>query len=225
MSCYIVGNIYGKGELKVKFYDCSMAPNPRRTRIFIKEKGLDIPTVEVDLFDGENLKEDYLCKSIWGLCPLLELDDGTIISEAPAICGYLDEIHPETPLFGSNPLERAHVISLDRHMENSGMQSVIYAFRNNFPDFAERGVGGRQGDKTIPELIDRGRNGIRIFFERLEKQLSNSEYIAGNFYSMADITGLVVIDFAKFAEFEIPRENKKTLGWYEKVSTRPATQV
>ena len=209
----------------MKFYDCSMAPNPRRVRIFIKEKGLDIPTIEVDLFGGENLKEEYLSKNIWGLCPALELDDGTVISESPAICSYINDMHPEPPLFGTTPLERAQVIASDRHMEHSGMQSVIYAFRNNFPDFALRGVGGREGDKTIPELIERGQHGLKIFFERLEKQLAKSEYVAGNFYSMADITGLVVIDFAKFAEFEVPSENTNTLKWYEKVSSRPATQV
>ncbi|MFT5425390.1 MAG: glutathione S-transferase [Gammaproteobacteria bacterium] len=209
----------------MKFYDCSMAPNPRRVRIFIKEKGLDIPSVEVDLFGGENLKEDYLSKNIWGLCPALELDDGTVISEAPAVCSYLNDIHPEPPLFGTTPLERAQVISWDRHMEHSGMQSVIYAFRNNFPDFAMRGVGGREGDKIIPELIERGKNGIKIYFERLEKRLSDSPYIAGKSYSMADITGLVAIDFAKFAEFEIPDANTHSRKWYEKVSSRPATQV
>lgn len=209
----------------MKFYDCSMAPNPRRVRIFIKEKGLDIPTVEVDLFGGENLKEEYLSKNIWGLCPALELDDGTVISESPAICSYINDMHPEPPLFGTTPVERAQVIASDRHMEHSGMQSVIYAFRNNFPDFAMRGVGGREGDKAIPELIERGQHGLKIFFERLEKQLSTSEYVAGDFYSMADITGLVVIDFAKFAEFEVPGENTNTLKWYEKVSSRPATQV
>ena len=209
----------------MKLYDCLNAPNPRRVRIFIKEKGLDIPSTEVDIFAGENLKEDYLSKSIWGLCPALELDDGTVISEVPAICGYLDDMHPEIPLFGSNPVERAQVVSLDRHMENSGMQSVIYAFRNSFPDFSERGVGGRQGDKAIPELIERGRHGLKIFFERLEKQLSDSEFVAGDFYSMADITGLVVIDFAKFAEFEIPENHVHTKKWYEKISSRPATQV
>lgn len=209
----------------MKFYDCSMAPNPRRVRIFIKEKGLDIPSIEVDLFGGENLKEDYLSKSIWGLCPALELDDGTVISEAPAVCSYLNDIHPEPPLFGTTPLERAQVISWDRHMEHSGMQSVIYAFRNNFPDFATRGVGGREGDKIIPELIERGEHGIKIFFERLEKRLSDSPYVAGENYSMADITGLVVIDFAKFAEFEIPDANTHSRKWYEKVSARPATQV
>lgn len=209
----------------MKFYDCLNAPNPRRVRIFIKEKGLDIPSGEVDIFSGENLKKDYLSKNIWGLCPALELDDGTIISEAPAICGYLDDIHPEPPLFGSNPVERAQVISLDRHMELSGMQSLAYAFRNSHPDFSERGVGGRQGDKAIPELVERGRNGVKVFFERLEKQLSNSEFIAGNFYSLADITGLVVIDFAKFVEFEIPDSHNNTKKWYEKISSRPATQV
>lgn len=209
----------------MKLYDCSMAPNPRRARIFIKEKGLDIPSVEVDLFAGENLKEEYLSRSIWGLCPLLELDDGTIISEVPAICGYLEEINPEPPLFGTNAVERAQVISWDRHMEHSGMQSVIYAFRNNFPDFAERGVGGREGDKAIPELIERGRYGVKIFFERLEKRLADTAFLAGDFYSMADITGLVVIDFAKFAEFEIPDSNTYSREWYDKVSSRPATQV
>ena len=209
----------------MKYYDCSMAPNPRRARIFFKEKGLDIPSIEVDLFGGENLKEDYLSKTIWGLCPALELDDGTIISEAPAICSYINDLHPEPPLLGTTPLERAQVISCDRHMENSGMQSVIYAFRNGYKDFALRGVGGREGDKIIPELIERGRNGIKIFFKRLEKQLSNSVYVAGNFYSMADITGLVVIDFAKFAEFSIPSNNINTLKWYEKVASRPGTQV
>ena len=209
----------------MKYYDCTMAPNPRRTRIFIKEKGLDIPSIEVDLFGGENLQEDYLSKTIWGLCPALELDDGTVISEAPAICSYINDMYPEPPLLGTNPLERAQVISCDRHMEHSGMQSVIYAFRNGYKDFALRGVGGREDDKIIPELIERGRNVIKIFFKRLEKQLSKSEYVAGNFYSMADITGLVVIDFAKYAEFKIPSKNINTLEWYEKVASRPGTQV
>jgi glutathione S-transferase len=202
-----------------------MAPNPRRVRIFIKEKGLDIPSVEVDLMGGENLKDEYLSKNIWGLCPLLELDNGTVISEVPAICIYLDELNPEPPLFGTTPLERAQVISWERHMEHGGMQSVTYAFRNSFPGFAERGVAGCEGDKAIPELIERGRNGIKIFFERMEKQLSNSAFIAGDFYSMADITGLVVIDFAKFAEFDIPDSNTYTREWYDKMSSRPATQV
>lgn len=209
----------------MKHYDCSMAPNPRRTRIFIKEKGLDIPSIEVDIFGGENLQEDYLSKTTWGLCPALELDDGTVISEAPAICSYINDMYPEPPLLGTNPLERAQVISCDRHMEHSGMQSVIYAFRNGYKDFALRGVVGREGDKIIPELIERGRNGIKIFFKRLEKQLSKSEYVAGNFYSMADITGLVVIDFAKYADFKIPSKNINTLEWYEKVASRPGTQV
>ena len=209
----------------MKLYDCQMAPNPRRARIFIREKGLDIPFQEVDLMAGENLAEAYRAVNPWGLIPTLELDDGTCIDEVPAICSYLEAQHPDPPLLGTTPLERAQVISWERHMEHGGMQSIGEMFRNSAPPFAERGLAGREADKAIPELVARGRRGIDLFFEKLETRLAKSPYIAGENYSLADITGLCAVDFAGFVKCGIPDGNVHTKAWYEKVSSRPATKV
>lgn len=209
----------------MKLYDCQMAPNPRRARIFIREKGLDIPFHEIDLIGGENLKPEYTAINAHGLIPTLQLDDGTTISEVPAICSYLEAQHPDPPLMGTTPFETAQVIAWDRHMEMGGMATVGEVFRNSAPPFAERGLPGRSGDKQIPQLVERGKHGVELFWARLEKRLNEAEYLAGDHYSLADITGLCVVDFAKFAQFDIPSESKATQRWYEKVSARPATKV
>lgn len=209
----------------MKLFDCQMAPNPRRARIFIREKGLDIPFEEVDLIGGANLKPDYMKVNSHGLIPTLQLDDGTTLDEVPAICLYLEEKHPDPPMLGTNPLERAQAIAWDRHMEMGGLAAVAEVFRNSAPPFAERSLPGRSGDKAIPQLVERGKAGVKLFYDRLEQRLGEVPYLAGDNYTLADMTGLCVVDFAKFAGFDIPGESKATQRWYETVSSRPGTQV
>lgn len=206
----------------MKLYDCRMAPNPRRVRIFLREKELEIPMEEVSILDGANLKPEYLTVNPRGLLPTLELDDGTIIDEVPAICAYLEAQHPEPPLLGTTPLEKAQILSWERHMEFDGMHAVRDYFRNSFAPMADRGFPGRSGDPQIPALVERGKRGVGIYYDRLEKRLSESRFVGGDRFSMADITGLCVVDFAVFAGFAIPGTSVHTRRWHESVSSRPS---
>lgn len=209
------------------FYDCNIAPNPRRARMFIAEKGLDIKKVEVDIVGGENLAESFLSINPRGLLPVLELDDGTKIDEVMAICRYLEEIYPETPLLGTNPLEKARVVGYQRKMEFDGMIAISEAFRNNAKNerFSFRSLPGREGTSAIEGLVDRGLNTLDNFYIWLEHYLTENEFVAGNSFTMADITAYVAVDFSKWVSRRVPKENIRTLEWYKKVSTRSSAKA
>ena len=207
----------------MKLYDMKRAPNPRRVRIFMAEKGIDIPTIEVDIPGEENLKEEFQKKNYRGLVPVLELDDGTCIDESVAICRYLEELYPEPNLLGRDALSRAQIESWQRHMEFDGFLSAASVFRNTFPLFSERGVPGRPaGFKAIPDLAQRGRGQYRLFLEDLDKRLADNEFIAGDEFSIADITALVTLDFGKVTDLEIPADHRNIHRWYTQVSSRPS---
>jgi len=211
----------------MKLYDCKMAPNPRRVRIFIAEKGLQIPAVEVSIVDGENLKPEYLKVNPRGLLPVLELDDGTRLDETQAICRYLEETHPEPNLMGRTTLERAQIESWQRHMEFDGMTAVSEVVRNSIPAFSSRGLPGvTQPVAAIPALVERGTQSVKRFYDRLEQRLKESEYVGGNRFSIADITALCVVDVAKNRiNLPIPEDNKQTQRWYGAVSARTSAKV
>jgi glutathione S-transferase len=216
-----------KEETLMKLYDCKMAPNPRRVRIFIAEKGLQIPAVEVSIIDGENLKPEYLKVNPRGLLPVLELDDGNRLDETQAICRYLEETHPEPNLMGRTTLERAQIESWQRHMEFDGMTAVSEVVRNSIPAFSSRGLPGvTQPVAAIPALVERGTQSVKRFYDRLEQRLKESEYVGGNRFSIADITALCVVDVAKNRiNLPIPADNKQTQRWYEAVAARPSAKV
>lgn len=209
------------------FYDCNIAPNPRRARMFIAEKGLDIKKIEVDIVGGENLAESFLSINPRGLLPVLELDDGTKIDEVMAICRYLEEIYPDTPLLGTNPLEKARVVGYQRKMEFDGMIAISEAFRNNAKNerFSFRSLPGRDGTSAIEGLVDRGLNTLDNFYIWLEHYLTENEFVAGNSFTMADITAYVAVDFSKWVNRRVPKENIRTLEWYKKVSTRSSAKA
>ena len=209
----------------MKFYDCQMAPNPRRARIFIKEKGLDIPTQNIDIMAGENLKDDYRTINPTGLVPALALDDGRIICEVPAICRYLETQHPEPNLMGTDAFETALVEQWERFGEMSGMQSVGEFFRNQLPAFAARGLPGMTDVDAIPALVNRGKQRVDAYFGQLEKRLAESEFLAGERCTLADITNMCAVDFAARVELPIPTENVNTKRWYEACRSRPSASV
>ena len=211
----------------MKFYDCAVAPNPRRARMFIAEKGLDIPKVEIDILGGENLKEGFLAVNPRGLLPVLELDDGTRFDETMAICKYLEELYPEPPLLGTTPVERAQVECLQRKMEFDGMIATSEAFRNNTKNesFSYRSLPGTDEIAAIDGLVERGYATLNHFFYWLEHYLQNSKFITGDRFTMVDITAFCAVDFAKWVEIEIPKENINSLRWYEEVSARPSAQA
>ena len=209
----------------MKLYDCQMAPNPRRVRVFLAEKGVDIPKTEVSIIEGENLKPEYLAVNPRGLLPTLELDDGDRIDETIAICRYIEETQPEPNLMGRDALEKAQIESWQRHMEFDGLNPTGEMFRNSFDPFKNRGLPGLENVQAIPELAVRGKAGVERFYERLEQRLSQSTYIAGERYTVADITALCVVDFASFAKMGIPEANTNTKRWHADVSARPSAKA
>ncbi len=209
----------------MKLYDCQMAPNPRRVRVFLAEKGVEIPKTEVSILDGDNLKPEYLAVNPRGLLPTLELDDGNRIDETIAICRYIEETQPETNLMGRDAVEKAQIESWQRHMEFDGLNPTGEMFRNSFDPFKNRGLPGLENVQAIPELAARGKAGVERFYERLEQRLSQSTYIAGERYTVADITALCVVDFASFAKMGIPETNTNTKRWYADVSARPSAKA
>ncbi len=209
----------------MKLYDCQMAPNPRRVRVFLAEKGVDIPKTEVSIIEGENLKPEYLAVNPRGLLPTLELDDGNRIDETIAICRYIEETQPEPNLMGRDALEKARIESWQRHMEFDGLNPTGEMFRNSFDPFKNRGLPGLENVQAIPELAARGKAGVERFYERLEQRLSQSAYVAGERYTIADITALCVVDFASFAKMGIPEANTSTKRWHADVSSRPSAQA
>ncbi|TWX64316.1 glutathione S-transferase [Colwellia demingiae] len=206
----------------MKLYDCTQAPNARRVRIFIAEKGLDIPKVEVDIAGGENLQADFLNKNPRGLLPLLELDDGSYLDESVAICRYLEELHPEPALMGIDAKSKARIDSTQRHIEFDAISPLADVFRNSVLQFKERAIAGTTGVAAIEPLVDRGINSYQRFLDRLNENLKVNKYVAGPEFSIADITALCAIDFARWVKLEIPEYHTHTRQWYELVSSRPS---
>ena len=201
-----------------------MAPNPRRVRIFLAEKGItDVSMVEINLMEGENLTEDFLKINPRGTVPTLELDDGTYLDESVAICRYLEELHPEPNLLGKDALSKAKIEACQRYVEFDGFLPLLDAFRNTFPAFAERAVPGLPAEyKAIPDLAERGQRRYQLFMKNLNDRLANQKYIASDTFSIADITALCAIDFAKMIEMEIPEDYEHARRWYADVTSRPS---
>ena len=211
----------------MKLYDTNMAPNPRRVRIFMAEKGIACETEQVDIIKGENLSDEYLAVNPRGLVPTLVLDDGTVLDESVAICRYLEETQPEPPLMGSGAVDKARIEARQRHMEFDGLQGAADAFRNSFPLFSSRGLPGSGGAvDAIPELAERGKGRVERFYRRLDEDLGASPFVAGEAFSIADITALCTVDFAvAAARIPIPDDCENVKRWHARVSARPSAQA
>ncbi|MEM7541212.1 MAG: glutathione S-transferase family protein [Pseudomonadota bacterium] len=209
----------------MKLYDCQMAPNPRRARIFLAEKGIECPKQEINIMEGENLKEDYLKVNPFGLLPALELDDGTVIAEAPAIFSYVEANHPEPNLLGNSPLETAQIMIWERFAESQGMGAVGEHFRNKMEPFAERAMPGMTDLKTIPELVERGAKRTAWFYEQIEKRLGESEYLGSDRFTAADITAWCTIDFANAVGLVTPDHCGNIKRWHETLQKRPSASA
>ena len=159
------------------------------------------------------------------MLPTLELDDGTRIDETIAICRYIEETNPEPNLLGKDALEKAQIESWQRRMEFDGLNPTGEMFRNSFDAFKNRGLPGQSNVQAIPELAARGKAGVERFYAQLEQRLGETKYIAGERYTIADITALCVVDFAGFAKMGIPEGNANTKRWHEDVSSRPSAQA
>ena len=206
----------------MKFYDCATAPSPRRVRIFLAEKGVTLETIQVDLSKGEQFSEAFKKINPSAQVPLLQLDDGTCITEVSAICRYLEEIYPQTPLYGRTPVERAQVESFNTQLETNGLFAVADAFRNTTPGFANRAMPGPHDYAQIPALAERGLLKLDNLFADLEAHLATNQYMVGDYFSVADISPLTILDFARWVKKGIPDHCTNLLRWSEQVKQRPS---
>lgn len=208
----------------MKLYSWSVAPNPRRAKMFIAEKGLEIEIVEAgDPDSPAQLSAEFCAKYPHRRVPILELDDGDWIGEAPAICRYLEALDPDPPLLGRDPKEAAVVEMWERLAEWEGLMAVSEVFRNTHRAFAGRGLAGYDVDiPQIPEMAERGKLRLGKFFEKIDEQLGAHEFLAGDVFSLADITALCAIDFGISRKLPIPDGCANVQRWHAAVSARPS---
>jgi glutathione S-transferase len=209
----------------MKFYDCKTAPSPRRVRIFMAEKGIEIETVQVDLGGGEQFGDAYRAINPDCVVPALQTDDGTCLSEVLAICHYLEAQYPEPSLLGASDEERARILMWNGKVEQQGLWPVADAFRNAAKGLKDRAATGLVAYPQIPELAERGRGRVEQFFHRLDDQLTGNEFVAGDRFSIADIAAIVVVDFSAWIKLSVPEDAVNTRRWYESVSARPSASA
>jgi glutathione S-transferase len=209
----------------MKLYDFAPAPNPRRVRIFLAEKGIEVPTEQVDLRARAQHEPAFVARNPSATVPVLELDDGTCISESVAICRYFEALQPEPPLMGEGAREQALVEMWQRRMEIDGMMAAGEAFRNATPGFKDRALAGTAPVAQIAELAERGRERTQRFFRFLDEVLSDRDYIAGDHFTIADITALVAVDFAGWSKLTPGPELKNLAAWHARVSARPSAKA
>lgn len=210
----------------MKLYEWGAAPNPRRVRIFLAEKGIEVPSEDVGVPNSGDLNPEFLASHPHRRVPLLELDDGTCIGEAMAICRYFEAQHPDPPLMGRTPTEIGVIDMWERIAEFEGLHAVSENFRNSRRAFNDRALAGyEKALPQIPELIQRGEARTTMFFDKVDAQLAGNEFVAGDSFSTADITTLCTVDFAKFCKLLIPESRTNLMRWYDTVSARPSAKA
>lgn len=202
----------------MKIYEASTAPNPRRVRIFLAEKQIPMEYVQLDIKEGENLSPEIRAKYPPGKVPFLELDDGTCIGETVAICRYFEELHPENPLLGSTPLEKAQVEMWHRQIEFGFMMQIGMCFQHSTGYFKDRMT-------PVPEFgAEAGKNAVK-FMRVLDKRLADNKFIMGDTFTICDITALCALDFARVVKIRIQEEQVHLQRWYDLINRRPTTQA
>jgi glutathione S-transferase len=203
----------------MKLYDGGKAPNPRRVRIFLAEKGISVPLVPVDMGAMGHRSAEVTALNPLQRLPVLVLDDGTILTETVAISRYFEELHPEPALFGKGALGKATVEMWQRRMELNFLMHVAGAFRHIHPAMKEWEV------PQIPEFGEAAKPKALEFLELLDRELADREFIAGDTYSIADITGLVAVDFMKPARIAMPEQLAHVRRWHSAVKARPSAEA
>jgi glutathione S-transferase len=203
----------------MKLYDGGRAPNPRRVKVFLAEKGITVPTEQVDLGQLAHKSPAYAAINPLQRVPALELDDGTILCESIAICRYFEQLHPEPPLFGQGPKDMAMVEMWERRLEFHLLAPVSHVFRNSHPAMKDMEV------PQVPAWADANRPRVMDFLALLDRELKDRRYVAGDRYTVADITGMIAVDFMKPAKLAVPDTLTNLKRWHDEVSARPSAKA
>ena len=203
----------------MKFYN-SLGPNPRLVRMFMLEKGIELPTEEVDIMGGQNRGAEYVAKNPSGQMPALEIDDGSVLAETVVICNYLEELHPEKPLIGSTPEERATTRMWTRRVEQKITVPSADGFR-----YAEGLAMFKDRMRTIPQAADDLKALAKEGFEWLDAQIGGREWIAGDSFTLADIVLYCFADFGPGVGQPFPAELSNVNAWFQRVAARPSAEA
>jgi glutathione S-transferase len=208
-----------KGAGDMKLYDSRQAPNPRRVRIYLAEKGVQVPTEQVDIMAKEHYRPEYTSVNPLQRMPTLVLDDGTVISESIAICRYFEALNREPPMFGVGPKDQAIVEMWQRRCELSLFFPIAQVFRHTHPAMKELEV------PQVPAWAEANRPRIADFLRVLDAQLAANKFVAGGRYTVADITAQCAVDFMKPARVAVPEELANVKRWHVEVSARPSAKA
>jgi glutathione S-transferase len=203
----------------MKLIESARTPNSRRVRIFLAEKGIAVPTEQVDLGALQHKTTEFSALNPLQRVPVLRLDDGSVLTESIAICRYFEVLHPEPPLMGGDALEMARIEMWQRRMEMNLLWAVMHAFRHSHPNMAQLEV------PQVPAWGEANRPRVLEMLGFLDRELAARPFIAGDDYTVADITALVASDFLKPARIERPLMLQSLSRWYDTVSSRPSARA
>ena len=206
----------------ITLYDCATAPSPRRARIFLAEKGVPHDTVPVDLRTGEQLGQAYRHINPQCTVPALRTDEGLLLADNAGIAAYLEARYPEPPLMGTTPEEKAEVASWNWRVEFEGLLAIAEALRNSAPAMGNRALPGAVNYPQIPALVERGLARVDQFFDTLNARLVGRCFVAGDHFSVADITAVVAVDFARIVKRKPGEQHPELLRWRAAMAERPS---
>ncbi|QRF59823.1 glutathione binding-like protein [Variovorax sp. UC122_21] len=206
-------------------YDCATAPSPRRARILLAEKGIAHETVQVDLVRGEQLGEAYRAINPQCTVPALRTAEDGLLTDNAAIAAWAEARHPEPPLMGRTPAEKAEVASWHWRVEFEGLLAIAETLRNGSPAMADRALPGPVNYAQIPELAQRGLARVQHFFETLNDRLAGREFIATDRFSLADITAVVAVDFARIVRVKPGEQHPELVRWRAAMAQRPSMSL
>ena len=203
----------------MKLYDGGRAPNPRRVRVYLAEKGITVPTEQVDLGALQQKSDAFTAVNPMQRVPALILDDGTVITESIAICRYFEALHPDPPLFGRGALQSALIEMWNRRVEFHLFIPVSNIFRHLHPAMKEMEI------PQVKEWGEANKPRALSFLDHLDSELKTRSFIAGNDYSVADITAMIAIDFLRVSKLVVPDALSNLKRWYAAVSERPSSKA
>lgn len=209
----------------ITLYDCATAPNPRRARIFLAEKGLAHETVQIDLRSAEQMSDAYRRINPRCTVPALRVNDALVLCDNAAIAAYLEAQFPQPPLLGRSAQDKAEIASLNWRMEFDGLMPVAEALRNSSPAMVDRALPGPVNYPQIPELAQRGQARAQRFFAELNEHLAGRSFVAAEQFSVADITAVVAVDFARVIKLKPDQNHPHLLRWRTAMAERPSMQA
>lgn len=209
----------------ITLYDCATAPSPRRARILLAEKGIAHETVQVDLRSGEQLGEAFRQVNPQCTVPALRTDEGLVLTDNAAIAAYLEARYPNPPLLGESPQDKAEIASWNWRMEFEGLMAIAEALRNSAPAMANRALPGAVDYPQIPELAQRGLARVAQFLIDLNERLADREFVATDRFSIADITAVVAVDFARVVKLKPGEQHPHVLRWRAAMALRPSMSL